>query len=139
MAVTTTDRGTVQLSLRGAFGPPAAGNGARTVRDFGLGEVSWDCDPGLLVPGRWHHVAIVVDGGPKTIAFVVDGRLNDGGAHRQFGWARFPRELRTVSVVDRVVLAPQLQGELRGVRVYDRALRTSEVIGNWRASSPSRR
>jgi len=132
-AVVTTDRGTVQLSLRGALGPSSTSSFSSDVRDFGLGEISWDCDPGLLKVGAWQHFGIVVDGGPKTISFVVDGKLNDGGDRRQFGWARFPPELRTIAATDRVTLAPRLRGELRQVRIYDRALRTSEMIGNWRA------
>jgi hypothetical protein len=132
-AVSTTDRGTVQLALRGALGPSSTSSFSTDVRDFGLGEISWDCDPGLLKSGEWHHFGIIVDGGPKTISFVVDGKLNDGGDRRQFGWARFPRELRTINATDRVTIAPRVRGEIRQVRIYDRALRTSEVVGNWRA------
>jgi hypothetical protein len=132
--VSTTDRGTVQLSLRGALGPSSAGSFAGDVRDFGLGEISWDCDPGVLKSGEWHHIGIIVDGGPKTISFVVDGKLNDGGDRRQFGWARFPRELRTVNANKQLTIAPKINGEIRQVRIYDRALRTSEIIGNWRAT-----
>lgn len=134
LAVTTTDRGTVQLSMRGALGP-SSGGFTREIRDFGLAEASWDCDPGVLQPGAWHHVGIVVDGGPKTISFVVDGKLNDGGDRRQFGWARFPRELRTVDASNTVSIAAHLRGELRQFRMYNRALRTSEVVSNWRAGS----
>ena len=64
--------------------------------------------------------------------------LHDGGDRRQFGWARFPRELRTVNSGESLVLAPRLQGELKQVRIYDRALRTTEAIGNGR-SAPSAR
>ena len=135
IAVTTTERGTVQISLRGAYGPSSAGDYARGVRDYGLGEISWDCDAGLLKPGQWHHVAIVVDGGPKIIAFIIDGKLNDGGERRQFGWARFPRELRTVAGADRLRVASRCNGEIRGFRLYDRALMTSEVVGDARAGA----
>ena len=134
LAVSTTDHGTVQLSLRGALGPSSTSSYSTGIRDFGLSEISWDCDPGTLKPGVWHHVGIIVDGGPKTICFVVDGKLHDGGDRRQFGWVRFPRELRTVDGTDQVTLAPRLRGEIRQVRIYDRALRTSEVVGNWRAN-----
>ncbi|MGH7956364.1 MAG: LamG-like jellyroll fold domain-containing protein, partial [Opitutaceae bacterium] len=85
-----------------------------------------------------HHIAVIVDGGPKIISFVVDGELHDGGDRRQFGWARFPRELRTVSFGDKLVLAPRLKGEMKHVRIYDRALRTTEAIGNWRAGRQQR-
>ena len=133
-AVGTTDRGTVQISMRGALGPSSTSDLSRNVRDFGISEISWDCDPGQLKPGEWHHIGIIVDGGPKTISFVVDGKLNDGGDRRQFGWARFPRELRTVSASNQMTIAPRINGEIRQVRIYDRALRTSEMVGNWRAA-----
>ncbi len=61
-----------------------------------------------------------------------------GGGRRQFGWARFPRELRTVSFGDKLMLAPRFQGEMRQVRIYDRALRTSEIVGNWRHDADAR-
>ncbi|MBN2450380.1 MAG: exo-alpha-sialidase, partial [Lentisphaeria bacterium] len=55
-AVTIAARGTVAIGLcdrsHGAF---------------------WECDEGLLKPGREHRVAFLVDGGPKTISVVVDG------------------------------------------------------------------
>lgn len=138
-ALTTTDRGTLQLALRGPFAPVTRSTFlAPNVRDYGLAESAWDCDPGRLQPGRWHHVAVIVDGGPKIIRFVVDGEAHDGGDRRMYGWARFPRELRTVRFGDSLALAPRLQGELRQFRVYDRALLTTEVIGNWRAGKATR-
>lgn len=129
-ALSTTERGTLQLSLRGAFG--------RGVEDFGLAEASWDCDPGRLTVGKWHHVGVVVDGGPKIILFVIDGEFNDGGEQRQFGWARYPFDLRSVAYADTMVLGPRLKGQLRDFRMYNRALRTSEVVGNWRSAAGAR-
>jgi len=55
--------------------------------------------------------------------------LNDGGAARQFGWGRFKPELGAVNDVKQVNLAPQLFGEIRGLRIYDRRLRVSEAVG----------
>jgi len=98
---------------------------------------SWESDPGTypgsLKVNAWQHVAVIVDGGPKLITFVVDGVLNDGGAARQFGWGRFAPELQDVNGLRQVTLAPKLWGEVQTLRVYDRALRTSEVIGNYHA------
>jgi hypothetical protein len=127
LSVYTTDRGTIQLSLRGPFG-------SKTLEDFGIAEASWDCDAGRLQTGRWHHVGIVVDGGPKIISFIIDGVFNDGGDRRQFGWARFPADLRAVPCSDKLTLGSRLRGEMKDLRIYNRALRTSEIIGNWRAT-----
>jgi hypothetical protein len=135
----TTVRSTVEIVL----------NDGRT-------ENRWDCDPGLIQAGQTHHLVAIVDGGPKLISFVVDGKLNDGGEFRQFGWGRYSPNLRDVnaSVVRPVDLRntqepsdrqPQMGGlqtlhigpdtgvEVLSVRIYDRYLLTSEAIGNHRA------
>jgi len=125
-ALTLTERGTVQLALRGRIGGPGRDNAV-------LPETSWDCDPGLLRAGTWHHLVALVDGPAKIVSFVVDGQLGDGGRARPYGWARLPRDLRTIPTVKTLRLAPALHGELGGVRLYNRRLLVSEAVGNWRA------
>src|SRR5262245_29575123 len=97
----------------------------------------WDSDPGThegtLKINAWHHVVATVDGGPKLVTFVIDGALNDGGPVRQFGWGRFKPELSDVNGSSRAVLAKSLLGELKNFRIYNRHLRTSEAVGNFRA------
>jgi len=122
----TTSRRTVEIIL----------NDGRT-------ENRWDCDPGMLEAGKLHHLVVIVDGGPKIITFITDGVLNDGGDFRQFGWGRFSPNLRGVSrfthrgaiapeANETLRIGPSLRGEIRALRVYYRALRTSEAIGNYR-------
>ena len=134
-ALRTTSSGTVEIIL----------NDGRT-------ENRWDCDPGMLEAGALHHLAVVVDGGPKVITFILDGKLCDGGAHRQFGWGRFSPDLRHVnSSVKNPIIAPgsnsvqdgapdeasaervEIGSSIGRLRIYDRVLRTSEVINNYRA------
>ncbi|MBT7163104.1 MAG: hypothetical protein HN904_10015 [Victivallales bacterium] len=115
MALVITERGTLELIL----------NDGRT-------ESRWDCDPGLLAPGD-RHVVATVDGGPHVITFVVDGKLCDGGTHRQFGWGRFSPNLRHANGSQTIRIAPAFHGAVRHVRAYDRALTTTEAIGNWRS------
>ncbi len=67
---------------------------------------------------------------------VVDGILNDGGAARQYGWGWFEPELGDLDGKDEATLATRLYGELRSVRIYNRPLRTSEAVGNFRAGLP---
>jgi hypothetical protein len=114
LCVETTSKGTVEIIL----------NDGRT-------ENRWDCDPEMLEEGKLHHVAVIVDGGPKIISFIVDGKLCDGGDYRQFGWGRFSPNLREVngSSVLRIGSA------IKSLRVYNRYLRTSEVIANFQAKS----
>lgn len=95
----------------------------------GRTECRWDCDPGLLKPRTTHHVAAIVDSGAGIISFVVDGALCDGGDRRQFGWGRLNPHLRDAAGAGRLTIGP----EVRGLRIYDRALLTSEAIGNFQA------
>jgi len=104
----------------------------------GRTENRWDSDPGLLSPGQVHHVTVIVDGGPNIITFLVDGRLCDGGEHRQFGWGRFNPHLREVNGAEILRIAPSLNGELLRLRLYNRALRTSEAVGNFKMDATSR-
>jgi hypothetical protein len=103
------------------------------VLNDGRSECRWASDPGLFDIGGTHHVGIVVDGGPKVITFVVDGQVNDGCGFRQFGWGRFGPYLRHADGEDRLRIGPSLEGEVLRLRLYDRALRVSELIANFRA------
>jgi hypothetical protein len=103
----------------------------------GRTQFSWDSDPGThpgtLKVGVWQHIGVVVDNGPRIVSFIVDGQFNDGGEVRDYGWARYPEALNDVNGDSTVRVAPFLYGELRLLRVYDRYLRTSEVVGNYQA------
>jgi len=120
IALTTSDRFSIRLTM-----------------SDGQTQAVWESDygthPGTLKVNTWQYVAVIVDGGPKLITFVVDGVLSDGGATRQFGWGRFKPELGDVNGRAQATLVPQLFGELRALRVYQRYLRTSEAVGNFRA------
>jgi len=106
------------------------GNGQlEIVLNDGRSENRWDCDPGSVGVGKLHHVAIIVDGGPKLICFVVDGRLCDGGEFRQYGWGRFSPYLREANGGGRLVA----DGAVQSLRVYGRALRIAEAIAHFRA------
>lgn len=111
------DGGAVELEL---------GDGTRQVR--------WASDAGRLGPGR-HHVAAILDGGPKLILFVVDGRLCDGGTSRPSGWTRFPSELLDVNGAPQARLrgAPNGTTGIERLRLYARALRVSEAVAHYSA------
>jgi len=99
-----------------------------TISD-GRTENRWASDPGSIVAGKRQHIVAIVDGGPKIISFVIDGRLNDGGTARQFGWGRFSPHLRNVGPLLQLKKTPVVLQ----LRVYDRSLRTAEAIANFRA------
>ena len=94
----------------------------------------WDTDPGAVLAGGRHHLVAIADGGPRIISFVLDGRLLDGGEARQFGWGRFSPALTGAAGSDRLRIAPALDGTVSLLRIYGRALLTSEAVGNWRAA-----
>ena len=87
----------------------------------------------MIEASTFHHLVVTVDGGPKIITFFVDGKLCDGADHRQFGWGRFSPHLRDVNGNDVLRIGPDLKGQVKTVRIYDRYLLTSEAVGNHRA------
>jgi hypothetical protein len=95
---------------------------------------TWDSDPGCFKSGRRHHVAFVVDRGPRIITVIVDGVLCDGGTTRQFGWSRFAAEMGDFSGAKYLQLDPE-HVTLHRLRLYDRYLRTAEVVQNYVAES----
>lgn len=117
LTVVTTEAGSIALKL-----------------SDGTTAAEWACDPGLLKPGRPHHVTITVDGGPKIITFVVDGRLCDGGEARQFGWGRFSPELGVVTAGKLRIAPAPLRGKLHQLQIYDQYLRTSEAVALARSA-----
>jgi hypothetical protein len=121
VALLTTENGTIEIVL----------NDGRT-------ENRWDCDPCLIEANTLHHLVVTVDGGPKIITFVVDGKLCDGADHRQFGWGRFSPHLRDVIGTNALRIGPDLKGQVKNLRIYDRCVLTSEAIGNYRAGLGSR-
>ncbi|MDP6634964.1 MAG: exo-alpha-sialidase [Phycisphaerae bacterium] len=99
----------------------------------GVRSGRWCVDKGLLKTGRRHHVVFIVDGGPGVVSCVVDGQFCDGATHpRQFGWGRFDRRIGSVGG-GRIKLPPDTGVEIVRLRVYDRYLRTSEAVANFRA------
>lgn len=101
----------------------------------------WTSDRESLSPagvGTLQHVAAIVDAGPRIITFVINGRLCDGGDDRQFGWGRFSPTLYHVNGASTIRFGrtADAKSAVRWVRVYSRALRTSEAVGNCRAGCP---
>ena len=97
----------------------------------GRTQSAWACDKNFLQAGKNHYVSIIVDGGPKIIAFVVDGIFNDGGDDRPFGWGRFNPYLRSASGAAELEIGKDIKGTINKVSVYNRALTISEAIGNY--------
>ena len=137
--------GGLQQGIRVTTGPD--GSLEINFHDGKLG-FSWASDPGALGQQSKHHVAFVVDGGPKCASVIVDGRLCDGGDsdQRRYGYGRFgqtgyfdnydnrcERAVEIGDVTGTGKLSVPAGDEVLQVRLYNRYLRTSEAIGNFRA------
>ena len=115
-ALSATAQGTIQIEL-----------------NDGVTQARWDCDPGVLVPGKLQHVVANVDAAAQIITFVVDGTLCDGGEARPLGWHRYRGSLGDVSGEGTLRVAPAWQGRLKRLRLYNRFLRTSEAVAHFYA------
>ena len=118
-----TTNGTVVLTMRDA---------KDQVVQFGTDPI---CSQRLRdVASEPHHIGIVVDGGPKMINFVVDGKLCDGGPDlKGFPNGHFLMESTVGDIgvgVETVVTNHEV---VQQGHVYNRSLYVSEMIGNWRA------
>ncbi len=89
----------------------------------------WQADPELLQPHKSHHAVFACDFSAGVISVVVDRQYCDGGEKRPFGWGRIPCVMGPVSGS----ACAKVAGSVQRVRLYSRALRTSEAIGNCRA------
>lgn len=76
-----------------------------------------------ICPDRDTAVALIVDGGPKIVSLIVDGRFDDGGADRVFGFGRFHPFLHSLNGGDL-----QIHPGVRECRIFARALMTSEAL-----------
>ena len=87
---------------------------------------------GLLKKDFDHHIVTIIDGGSKVISFIVDGLLCDGGKERLFGWGRFNPTFKFIDSAEEIKVASKLSGEIKHLRIYDRYLRVSEAIANFK-------
>jgi hypothetical protein len=110
--ISTAENGTLKITL-----------------NDGRSECSWSSDSELLKADTRQHAVITVDGGPKIITFIMDGTLCDGGDERQFGWGRYSSLLRTPDGAENVTI----NSSVKLLRIYRRALRTSEAVSNFNA------
>ncbi len=80
-----------------------------------------------LDPKKENHAVIVIDGGPKTISMIINGKFDDGGEKRQFGFGLFHRYCQSPN-----------GGELRSgtslktYTLYRRVLFTAEAVALYR-------
>lgn len=89
----------------------------------------WHTDPGVVQAGKLQHFVFACDFAAAIVAVIADGTFCDGGAARPYGWGRLPLDMGDVKGSYQAALAPAV----KGLRLYNRPLRTTEAIGNFRA------
>lgn len=101
---------------------------------------TWSCDPGLLEAGKRHHVVVIADGGPGILMWVVNGVLCDGRDDRVRGWQRLRTKPGESTLLGQAARSSEgrpltlwASQEFQHLRVYSRALRTSEAIASYHA------
>lgn len=87
---------------------------------------TWASDPSTE---KLRHVVAIVDAGPNIISYVINGKLNDGDVHRQFGWGRISPNMLQIKGMSE--LKPGTAVEKH--QIFDRYLRTAEAIALFRA------
>ena len=90
-------------------------------------------DEGVISPHTPHHAVFIVDGLANIVTMLIDGVLCDGGASRIQGWWRLNPYLGDINGDGVCQVAGDVNGRIRSLRIYDRYLRTSEAIANYRA------
>ncbi len=103
----------------------------------GKSSDSWISDPGIIKAYGEHCVSVSVDNGPGIIQFVIDGIVCNGRDFRQFGWGRYNVDMEDfyfekikVGTLNQGQLRPK--GSLTNLRIYNRPLMNTEIIGNYR-------
>jgi hypothetical protein len=131
LALPVVAPGTVLLDSRDAAGrgfclSTIEGGALELALSDGQTRNQWASDP-VLRAGRRHHVVVNIDGGPRIISYIVDGRFCDGGDARQFGWGRFSPHLRHVNGAGELRIA----SSVTQVQIHGRVLRTSEAVSRY--------
>ena len=103
----------------------------------GEDEQVFTSDPGHIKAFGDNSVSVSMDDASKVVQFVINGIVNDGGNYRQFGWGVYQGDLNwsgpSVLTLGELGTAPNAyQAVFRSVRVYDRPLMNTELIGNHR-------
>jgi hypothetical protein len=78
-------------------------------------------------------VVFIVDGLANVVSMLVDGVLCDGGRSRIQGWWRLNPWMDDLNGDGTCTVDKGFKGRIERLRIYDRYLRTSEAVANYRA------
>ena len=83
-------------------------------------------------------MTVIADFRSKTILFVADGVLSNGGNYRSTGWGRIDEDMKEVST--KWLRIDKRRKTITGIQFFNRPLMVTEAIGNfraWRKSLPA--
>ncbi len=92
---------------------------------------AWHSEAGVYLENQLQHAVFICDYSAAVIAVILNGKYSDGGKGRQYGWGRIPLEAGAVNGAERA----EIGAAVKAVRLYGRALRSSEAVGNFRAGA----
>ena len=96
-------------------------------------------DPGIIKAFGDNSVAVTVDNESSIIQFIIEGIVSDGAEFRPYGWGRYDGEISQYGSL-KLRIGQLKTGSFRqdskviNLRIYDRPLLNTEVIGNHRAN-----
>ncbi len=97
---------------------------AKTIRillNDGRSESCWSSSMEIgTSPAR---IVVTLDGGPKTISMILNGKFDDGGELRQFGFGLFHPFFQSLNGAEL-----RVGSEASQFRIYNRALLTAEAV-----------
>jgi len=93
----------------------------------GQRKLVWSSESNLIRQNKRYHIVFVLDGAARILSVIINGVLFDGGLSRQFGWSRIIPDFGDVNGAKKVFVAE----EVKSIRIYDRYLKTAEVIANY--------
>jgi len=120
-------------SGKGVLIETTADSRLQIVLNDGTNSATWNTDQGAILAGTPQHIGVVVDGQADVISWVVNGELLDGGGERDFGWTRISSTLGDVNGDSDLTIGQGVDGTIEKFRLYDTALMTTELVGNFRA------
>jgi len=82
-----------------------------------------------LIRNSLNHIAIIIDGGPKVISFILNGKFSIGDDGRNFGWGRFSPNMLHCNGANTCITDETIER----LYIYDKTLMVSELVCKMKA------
>ena len=116
----------------------SANNAVKFTMTDGVKTSSWTSDTGVVKLFGSTEISLIVDYRSKVISYVINGKFNDGGKERVFGWGQLDNTMNAIGT-NKIKIGDLANGgdlsaknSVKAFRFYNRPLTISECIGNYR-------